>query len=60
MNQWEVVSNSGQQMLLERGSERKQLCCPRNRIGSRIFKTMGPGQVIEDITIRLFLTDFAI
>jgi hypothetical protein len=60
MNQWEVDSNSGQQMVLERGSERKELWCPRNRIGSRIFKTTSPGQLIDDITIRLFLIDSAI
>jgi hypothetical protein len=60
MNLWEVVSNSGQQMVLERGSERKKLWRPRNRIASRIFKTTSPGQMIEEITIRLFLIDSAI
>ena len=60
MELWEVISNSGQQMVLERGAERRELQCPRNRIGSRIFKTTSPGQVVEDITIRLFLTDYAI
>jgi hypothetical protein len=57
MGDWEVVSNSGQQMILERGLVRKELPCPRNRIGSRTFKTASPGQLIEDTTIRLLLTD---
>lgn len=60
MGQWEVISNSGQQMVLERGMERKEIPCPRNRIGSRIFKTTSPGQIIEDMTIRLFFVDYAI
>jgi len=60
MQGWEVVSNSGQQMILERGLVRRELSCPRNRIGSRIFKTAGPGQLIEDTTIRLLLTDYKV
>jgi hypothetical protein len=39
---------------------RKELSCPRNRIGSRIFKTASPGQLIQDTTIRLLLTDYKV
>jgi hypothetical protein len=60
MGDWEVVSNSGQQMILERGSVRKELSCPRNRIGSRIFTSASPGQLIQDTTIRLLLTDYKV
>jgi hypothetical protein len=60
MENWKVVSNSGQQMILERGLVRKELSCPRNRIGSRIFKTASTGQRFEDITISLLLTDYTL
>jgi hypothetical protein len=60
MGNWEVVSNSGQQMILERGLVRKELLCPINRIGSRIFRTASPGQLFEDTTIRLLLTDYKV
>jgi hypothetical protein len=60
MNDWQVVSNSGQQMLLERGLARKELSCARNRVGNRIFTTAHPGQIIDEITIKLFLTDYRV
>jgi hypothetical protein len=60
MGNWEVVSNSGQQMILERGLVRKELLCPINRIGSRIFRTASPGQLFEDTTILLLLTDYKV
>jgi hypothetical protein len=60
MGNWKVVSTSGQQMILEQGLVRKELSCPRNRIGSRIFKTASTGQHFEDTTISLLLTDYKV
>jgi hypothetical protein len=58
MNDWEVVSNSGQEMVLVRGTARKALSCPSNRVGSRIFATATPGKIFDEITIKLLLTDY--
>lgn len=58
--QWEVISKSNHEMVLERGQMRKELRCPNNRVGSRIFAAMTPGQYVEELTIKLFLTDFSI
>jgi hypothetical protein len=58
MNDWEVVSKSDQEMVLVRGTARKTLSCPSNRIGSRIFTTANPGQIFDENTIKLLLTDF--
>jgi len=58
MNDWEVVSNSGQEMVLVRGTARKALSCPNNRVGSRIFTAANPGQIFDEITIKLLLTDY--
>jgi hypothetical protein len=60
MNDWEVVSNSGQEMVLARGMARKALSCPSNRVGSRIFGTANPGQIFDETTIKLLLTDYKI
>jgi hypothetical protein len=60
MNDWQVVSNSGEQMVLERGLARKELSCPKNRVGNRIFTTAHPGQIFDEITIELFLTDYRV
>lgn len=57
---WDVISKDGRLMVLERGSVRKELTCPTNRVGSSIFGAIRPGQQVEDLTIRLFLTDFII
>jgi hypothetical protein len=58
MNDWEVISNTGQEMVLVRGTARKALSRPSNRIGSRIFTTANPGQVFHENTIKLLLTDY--
>jgi hypothetical protein len=60
MNDWEVVSVSAQEMVLVRGTARKALSCPNNRVGSRIFTTANPGQVFNETTIKLLLTDYKI
>jgi hypothetical protein len=57
MNDWEVVSNTGQEMVLVRGTARKALSRQSNRIGSRIFTTANPGQIFDENTIKLLLTD---
>ena len=55
---WKVISKYERSMVLERGSERKELTCPTNRVGTAIFGALRPGQPVEEVTIRLFLTDF--
>jgi hypothetical protein len=60
MNDWEVVSNSGQEMMLARGTARKALSYPSNRVGGRIFATANPGQTFDETTIKLLLTDYKI
>jgi hypothetical protein len=47
MNDWEVVSNSGQEMVLVRGTARKALLCSNNRVGSRIFATANRGKIFR-------------
>ena len=47
-------------MLLVRGMALKTLSCPTNRVGSRIFATANPGQIFDETTIKLLLTDYKI
>jgi hypothetical protein len=60
MNDWKVLSKSGQEMVLMRGMALKTLSCPSNRVGSRIFATTNPGKVFDETTIKLLLTDYKI
>jgi hypothetical protein len=39
---WEVISKYERTMVLERGSERKELICPTNRVGTAIFGALSP------------------
>ena len=47
-------------MLLVRGTALKTLSCPSNRVGNRIFATANPGQIFDEATIKLLLTDYKI
>ncbi len=42
---------------MERGFERKDLPRPTNESGREIFKSLRPGQLVDDSTIETFLTD---
>ena len=60
MNDWKVLSKSGKEMMLVRGMALKTLSCSGNRVGSRIFATANPGQIFDETTIELLLTDYSI
>ena len=52
---WTVVANTGKRMDLECGLEKKEVRCPTDATGKKIFLGLRPGQSVDDNTLRHFL-----
>lgn len=52
---WTVVQHSGQHMVLECGTERKDIQRPSDPVALKIFTALRPGQSIDDATLQHFL-----
>jgi hypothetical protein len=52
---WKVVAHTGQRMDLECGLERKEVRCPKDAAGKKMFLEITPGQGIDDATLQAFL-----
>ncbi len=53
---WTVVVNTGSQMELERGPERKTVDCPKDPTLKQMFIHTHPGQPLADSTVAFFLS----
>lgn len=48
---WTVVQHSGQHMVIECGSERKDIKRPSDPTAQQIFMSLQPGQAVDDATL---------
>jgi hypothetical protein len=52
---WEIVEHSGQHMVLECGTERRDVPRPSDPAKRAYFNSLRPGQLIDDATLISFL-----
>ena len=54
-NLWNVVSNSGERLILERGSERMEIEKPEEAFAKEMFMRRITGSTVTDIGVDLFI-----
>jgi len=54
-NLWNVVSNSGERLILERGTERMEIEKPEEPFAKEMFTRRVTGSTVSDIGVDLFL-----
>jgi hypothetical protein len=54
-NLWNVVSNSGERLILERGSERMEIEKPEEAFAKEMFMRRVTGSTVSDIGVDLFI-----
>jgi len=58
--EWNVVSNSGEKVILERGTERKEISIPDEPTARRLFLKLVPPGTVTDEGIEMFIKSKAI
>jgi hypothetical protein len=54
-NLWNVISNSGERLILERGAERMEIEKPEEPFAKEMFMKRVTGSTVSDIGVDLFM-----